>query len=96
MDSRIVLNDTVAQKEEYDSVDIDGEVVMMDLNRGKYYGFNDVGSCIWQLIKKPMVVKDVINILISEYNIQMQVCTETVTKFLDQLEQEELIIKINE
>jgi hypothetical protein len=30
--------------------DLDGEAVILDLNSGKYFGLNAVGTRIWQLI----------------------------------------------
>ena len=31
---------------------VDDELVMMDINQGKYFGMNQIGLRIWQLIQK--------------------------------------------
>ena len=40
------------------SSEIDGEVVMMSVDQGKYFGINSVGSRIWSLLESPVSVKE--------------------------------------
>ncbi|MBV7276194.1 lasso peptide biosynthesis PqqD family chaperone [Clostridiaceae bacterium UIB06] len=70
---------------------MDDEIVMMDLDRGKYYGFNNVGSRIWQLIKDPLTVKEINLTLLEEFDVDKKVCEEAVFEFLNRLKDEEII-----
>lgn len=88
------LEDVIVKNDNIDAVDIDGEVAMMDIEKGKYYGFNDVASRIWELIEKPVTSKDVIEKLLSEYEIGEEVCKTTVINFLSTLYSEDLILKV--
>ena len=87
----ILVEDVIAQKIGLDSTDMDNEIVMMDINKGKYYGFNSVGSRIWELIEKPLSVKEVISILLKEFNVDNKICEDTVLTFLNRLYNEKLI-----
>lgn len=89
---KIISFDTIViQKKGLDATDMDGEVVMMDIDRGKYYGFNSVGSRIWELIKNPIAVRDINSTLLNEFNVDTKVCKEAVLSFLNRLNDEEII-----
>ena len=50
------------------------EVVILELNSGKYYGLNAVGTRIWNLIQEPRIVGDILNTILSEYDVEPDVC----------------------
>lgn len=90
--NNIVLeNSMVVQKVGLDATNMDGEIVMMDINRGKYYCFNEVGSRIWELIEKQISVKELISILLNEFEVDRKICKDTVINFLNGIHKEELI-----
>ena len=86
------LDNFIVQKGELDSVDMDGDVVMMNIEKGKYYGFNHVGSHVWQLVGQPMAVKDVISVLLQEFDVDTKICEEAILDFVNKLYREELIL----
>jgi hypothetical protein len=90
-DREVSINDVIVQKIGLDSTDMNGETVMMDITKGKYYGFNIVGSRIWELIEKPLEVKNIISILLKEFNVETQTCENTVITFLNRLYHEDII-----
>jgi hypothetical protein len=81
----------VVQKKGLDSTDMDGEVVMMNIDKGNYYGFNSVGSRIWEIIERPMSVEKIISTLLKEFNVDTKTCEDEVLSFLNGLCYEELI-----
>ena len=84
--------DTVINKNlEIDDTDLDGEKVMMNLDKGEYFMMNEVGSRIWYLIIEPINVKGIIEALLSEYEVDEETCTDTVIEFLGRLNNAELI-----
>lgn len=87
----ISLENIVTHKKRLDCADMDGETVMMDIDKGKYYGFNNVGSRIWELVEKPIKVDDVISALLKEFNIDNKICENSVITFLNRLYYEDLI-----
>jgi hypothetical protein len=48
--------------------DLDGGAVILDLNAGTYFGLNDVGARIWQLIVEKGALRAVFEQLCAEYN----------------------------
>lgn len=90
--NEIINFDTVVrQKIGLDATDMDGEIVMMDIDRGKYYGFNSVGSRIWELIENPLAVRELYSVLLKEFDVDTKTCEEAVFEFLNRLTDEELI-----
>lgn len=81
----------VRQSRIIDATELDGEKVMMNLELGKYFALNSVGSRIWDIIEEEIQVKDVVEILLKEYNVDKKQCEESVIKYLGLLENEKLI-----
>ncbi|WP_195953954.1 lasso peptide biosynthesis PqqD family chaperone [Clostridium saudiense] len=84
--------DTVINKNlEIDDTDLDGEKVMMNLDKGEYFMMNEVGSRIWEIISEPINVKEIINTLRNEYEVDEETCKDTVIEFLGRLDHADLI-----
>ena len=84
--------DTIINKNlEIEDTDLDGEKVMMNLEKGEYFMMNEVGSRIWEIISKPINVKDIIETLRSEYEVDEETCKDTVIEFLGRLNNADLI-----
>lgn len=87
----IGLDTVVTQKKDIASADMDEEKVMMDLEKGKYFALNDIGSRIWELIGTPQTVGGIISKLLDEYDVDLETCRDNVLVFLNRLYYEELI-----
>jgi len=64
---------------------IKDEMVMLNMQNGKYYHLNHVSSRICQLIKNAMYLDEICNELTSEFRIEQEECKKDVQKHLDQL-----------
>lgn len=84
-------NSKVSKLDGIDVTDLNGEKVMMNLETGQYFVLNDVASRIWELIEEPIVVTEVINSLLKEYDIDNKSCATEVIEFLSRLSYAELI-----
>ncbi|WP_111901844.1 lasso peptide biosynthesis PqqD family chaperone [Bacillus cereus] len=71
--------------------DMDGEKVMLSVQKGKYYNLGEMGGEIWELIKEPISVTQLITTLLSNYDVERVNCEEQVLSFLECLFQENLI-----
>lgn len=78
---------------ELDVTDFDNEKVMMDLESGKYYSLNEVGSVIWDSLSlsKANLVNNIIIKLLEEYDVDEFTCEKAVLDYLRDLEKNELI-----
>lgn len=84
-------NSIVMQSKEINSTDLDDEKVMMNIQKGKYYALNSVASSIWERINEKICVKDLIDIIIKEYDVEYNVCEESVMRLLKELAENNLI-----
>lgn len=85
------MDTIVVQNSGLDIADIDGEKAMMDLEKGKYFMLNGIGSIVWDIISKPCSVKEIVSDLIAEYDVETATCEESILEFLGRLNNAELI-----
>lgn len=90
------LNTIVLQTENLLTSDLDGETVMMNLERAAYYGLDSTAQRIWNLIASPCRVADLCDQLIAEYAVERASCEQQVCTFLSELNQEGLIQIVTE
>ena len=90
-DYGINLNKIINKNLEIDDTDLDGEKVMMNLDKGEYFMMNEVGSRIWEIISEPINVRRIIDTLRSEYEVDEETCKDTVVEFLGRLNNADLI-----
>jgi|SRR5215217_95141 len=80
----------VATREQV-STDLGGEVAILNLKKGAYYGLEDVGARIWSLLQEPITVGEIRNILVSEYEVEPDRCERDLIALLQRLADEELV-----
>ncbi|WP_026882527.1 lasso peptide biosynthesis PqqD family chaperone [Clostridium akagii] len=90
-ENSIYCSTIIVQKKGLDTTDLDGEVVMMDIDKGKYYNFNPVGSQIWKLAENPISAGEIILELLKQFDVDEKSCENSVFKFLERLLEDELI-----
>ena len=71
---------------------VDNEVIMLNLNEGKYHAFNEVAARIWELLDQSIEVKSLVSILSKEYDISNTVCEKETLELLNELYKKNLII----
>jgi Coenzyme PQQ synthesis protein D (PqqD) len=71
--------------------DLAGEVVILDLGSGIYFGLDAVGARIWDLLQEPKTVNEVRDALLAEYEVQAERCERELLALLEQLAERGLI-----
>jgi hypothetical protein len=61
------------------------DVVMMDVDRGAYYGLEKVAARIWSLVERPVSVRSICDRLLEEYEVPPERCEQEVTAFIDEM-----------
>jgi hypothetical protein len=69
----------------------EGDLAILNLKDGIYYGLNSVGSRIWALIQSPISVKQIRDTLLAEYEVDIDVCTRELIALLNNLSSKDLI-----
>ena len=72
--------------------DMDGETVMMSMERGEYFGLGGVGSRIWDLLAEPVTAATVCEQITAEFDIDAAVCRADVVAFLQDLAVNGLVV----
>lgn len=93
MSEKQMISDTaiISQATSLVAAEMDGEIVMLSIDNGKYYGMDAVGSKIWNLVNEPLSFSDLIGILINEYDVGVEQCKNDILNFLQYLDKENLI-----
>lgn len=84
------LSTVVAARDQVSS-DLGGEVAILNLRAGMYYGLDDVGARVWQLLQEPTVVGDIQATIAQEYEVEPTRAREDVLALLKQMADEGLI-----
>ncbi len=64
------LNQTITLSPEVISQEVSGETVLLDLESENYFGLDEVGTRIWQLIKETSDLQAIYNTLLQEYEVE--------------------------
>lgn len=71
---------------------LSSEAIILNLNSGIYYGLNEVGARIWDLVaEQPYSVDQLRSHLLEEYDVSPEVCEKDLTAILLELKNAELI-----
>ena len=70
---------------------VDDELVMADIDRGKYYGLNNIAAAIWQNLETTITVEELCKRLCESYEVTADQCSAEVLSFLNDLETRKLI-----
>jgi Coenzyme PQQ synthesis protein D (PqqD) len=72
--------------------DLDGEKVMMSIEKGEYYGLGKTGTFIWDHIIEAISINDLVTMITDKYSIKQKECLEDIIPFIADLIEKELII----
>ena len=87
----VTTSDVVCQARDLVTSDIDGEIVMMSVENGKYYGMDTIGTDIWQMMENPVKISDLIDTLVEKYDVDKSTCKSDVLLFLKDLNEDGII-----
>lgn len=61
------------------------ELVMMDIEKGKYFSLNPVATRIWDLLEKPLPPEELCEALMEEYEVNSTQCRKEVGEHLEEM-----------
>ncbi len=61
------------------------ELIMMDIEQGKYFSLNPVATRIWDLLAEPATIEEICSVLTEEYDVSDEQCGTEVSEYLDQM-----------
>lgn len=72
--------------------DLDGEAVILDLESGTYFGLNEVGTRVWQLVGEGRSEAEIVGTLARDYDATREVIAHDVARLLEQLRGRRLVV----
>ena len=87
----IQLSSIVSARADLLSTEIDGELVMMDMDGGRYFNLNPIGTLIWRELEQPRKVADLCQSLGERYGAPAEEIERDVLDLLRQMDDKKLI-----
>jgi hypothetical protein len=93
MDSlkNIDLGTVVARSDSLLYSHIEGDVTMLSVETGKYYGLTKVGARIWSLLEQPISAEQVCRQLTTEYRVDPNRCEGDVLNIFRRMAEEGIV-----
>jgi hypothetical protein len=85
IDQSVAVNGDVVFKE------IDGEAVLLDLERGTYFGLDSVGTRIWQTLVEHGCARPAMASLLEEFDVRPDALESDIIRLLGELRTNDLI-----
>ena len=85
IDQRVHVGEDVMFRE------LDGEAVLLNLESGRYYGLDPVGSRIWQFVQETPLLRSVWQSMQDEFDAPADTLHKDLLAFIDELSGEGLV-----
>ena len=79
----LTLNSRVVATDDQVSTSVGGEVVILGMHDGVYYGLDAVGARLWSLLREPIGVSDIVSTITSEFQVDAATCERDVLALLE-------------
>jgi len=88
----ISLDSIVVAVKEQVSCEVEADLVILNMRNGEYFGLNEVGAKIWNLIQESRQVSEIRDSLLAEYpEVDTETCTADLLGILGELADAELV-----
>ncbi|UTB33126.1 MAG: PqqD family peptide modification chaperone [Methanobacterium sp. ERen5] len=85
----LVISDDVV------SCDLDGETAILNIESGIYFGLDPIGTKIWNSLKKPSKISNLVEMIMSDYDVDKKRCENDLIELINNLKESGLV-KVNE
>lgn len=85
MTDGITNRSIVKRSADHIATDMGGETVVLDMKSGMYYGMDQVGSLIWNLIEEPKTLAEIRRAVLDEYDVDADQAERDVVAFLGEM-----------
>jgi Coenzyme PQQ synthesis protein D (PqqD) len=73
------------------TAEVDGEVVMMSIEQGRYFGLDDIGSDIWKRLDTPCSFAELIDRLATDYDADRAAIATDVRALLARMAEQDVV-----
>lgn len=79
LNQKIIFADTVFAQE------VDGEMVLLDMESENYFGLDEVGTAIWHAMQENETLQEVLESLLEQYEVEAEVLERDLSDFVEKL-----------
>lgn len=72
--------------------EVAGESVLLDLETEQYFGLDDVGTRIWQVLGESLSIRAALDVLLDEYEVDEMTLTRDVLALVAELADKGLVV----
>ncbi|RRS30827.1 MAG: coenzyme PQQ biosynthesis protein PqqD [Epsilonproteobacteria bacterium (ex Lamellibrachia satsuma)] len=90
LSQKIIFVDTVFSQE------VDGEMVLLNMNNENYFGLDEMGTAIWQVMQENKTLQEVLEAILEQYEVEAEVLEKDLLIFVDRLVKSGLIRILND
>jgi hypothetical protein len=90
--STLRAEDTISLSKQSVWCDLNGEVAILHVSSGVYFGLEGAGVSIWQFLQEPRTVSQIIDHLLASFDVTEDVCERLTLNFLGELAAKDLIL----
>jgi hypothetical protein len=71
------------------------EMVMMDMEQGKYFSLNQTATAIWEFLENPLTMDELCDRLMEEYEVDRERCLEEVNEYIEEMMKLSLVKEVS-
>ena len=79
LSQKVIFAQTVFAQE------VDGEMVLLDMESENYFGLDEVGTAIWQAMQEKESLQEVFEVLMEQYEVDEEVLQQDLSDFVAKL-----------
>ena len=85
LDQKVTFAETVFAQE------VDGEMVLLDMESENYFGLDEVGTSIWQAMQENTDLNEVLKSLLAQYDVGEEMLEHDLVVFVEKLQKSGLV-----
>ncbi len=80
-----LLTSTVVANKNVLGCELQDEAIILDLKSGVYFGLDSLGARLWELIQEPILVRQVCDMILDEYDVEPEQCERDLCLFFQEM-----------
>ena len=85
LSQKVIFAETVFAQE------VDGEMVLLDMESENYFGLDEVGTAIWQAMQEKETLQEVLEVLLEQYEVEEEMLKSDLSGFVEKLVESGLV-----
>jgi hypothetical protein len=91
LSDKVRIGDRISRSEDLMFSQLGDEIVIMSIEKGRYFALDDVAARIWTLMEQPIIVHDLCEGLLAAYDVKADECVADTLELLQRLNHHGLI-----